>query len=219
MINGHFLDNRSLPVGFRLTPHDTSFYDLLATSAILLVDGAHELTRLLGVEHSEREAVADRMRELEHAADESTHAIMRKVNSSFITPFDREDIYDLASHLDDCMDLMEAAVDLIVLYRIGDLPDGISAQVEVLARMSELTAEAMPRLRSMRDLSEYWIEINRLENLADHIYRKLLAELFNNGADAIVVLKLKEVVDLLEAAADAFETVANRVESIAVKES
>jgi uncharacterized protein len=219
MINGHFLDNRSLLVGFRLTPRDTSFYDLLATSAILLVDGARELTRLLGVEHSEREAVADRMRELEHAADESTHAIMRKVNSSFITPFDREDIYDLASHLDDCMDLMEAAVDLIVLYRIGDLPDGISAQVEVLARMSELTAEAMPRLRSMRDLSEYWIEINRLENQADHIYRKLLAELFSNGADAILVLKLKEVIDQLEAAADAFETVANRVESIAVKES
>ena len=183
------------------------------------MDGARELTRLLGVEPSEREAVASRMRDLEHDADESTHAIMRKVNSSFITPFDREDIYGLASNLDDCMDLMEAAADLIVLYRIGDLPDGISAQVQVLARMSELTAEAMPRLRAMRDLSEYWIEINRLENQGDHIYRELLAELFNNGAEAITVLKLKEVVDELEAAADAFETVANTVESIAVKES
>ncbi len=216
---GHLPDNRSLPVGFRLTPQEDSFYDLFATSASHLVDGARELTKLLGVEHSEREAVASRMRDLEHAADESTHAIMRKVNSSFITPFDREDIYGLASNLDDCMDLMEAAADLIVLYRIGDLPDGISAQVEVLARMSELTAEAMPRLRSMRDLSEYWIEINRLENQADQIYRRLLAELFNNGADAITVLKLKEVIDELEAAADAFETVANTVESIAVKES
>ena len=206
-------------MGFRLTPHNTTFYDLFATSASPLVDGARELTKLLGVEPSEREASAARMRDLEHAADESTHAIMRKVNSSFITPFDREDIYGLASNLDDCMDLMEAAADLIVLYRIGDLPDGISAQVEVLARMSELTAEAMPRLRSMRDLSEYWIEINRLENQADHIYRELLAELFNNGADAITVLKLKEVTDQLEAAADAFETVANQVESIAVKES
>jgi uncharacterized protein Yka (UPF0111/DUF47 family) len=117
------------------------------------------------------------------------------------------------------MDLMEAAADLIVLYRIGDLPDGIAAQVEVLVRMAELTAEAMPRLRSMHDLEEYWIEINRLENQADQIYRKLLAELFNNGKDAITVLKLKEVVDELEAAADAFETVANTVESIAVKES
>ena len=216
---GHLPDNRSLPVGFRLTPQEDSFYDLFATSARHLVDGARELTKLLGVERSEREAVASRMRDLEHAADESTHAIMRKVNSSFITPFDREDIYGLASNLDDCMDLMEAAADLIVLYRIGDLPDGISAQVEVLARMSDLTAEAMPRLRSMRDLSEYWIEINRLENQADQIYRRLLADLFNNGADAITVLKLKEVIDELEAAADAFETVANTVESIAVKES
>jgi len=167
---------------------------------------------------SNQSAVRDRAT-LEHAADESTHAIMRKVNSSFITPFDREDIYGLASNLDDCMDLMEAAADLIVLYRIDDLPDGISAQVEVLARMAELTAEAMPRLRAMRDLSEYWIEINRLENQADQAYRRLLADLFNNGADAITVLKLKEVIDELEAAADAFETVAHTVESIAVKES
>jgi predicted phosphate transport protein (TIGR00153 family) len=204
---------------FRLTPKDSSFYDLFATSAGHLVEGARELTNLLGVERSEREAVAARMRDNEHAANDSTHAIMRKVNSSFITPFDREDIYGLASHLDDCMDLMEAAADLIVLYRIGDLPDGIAAQVQILVRMAELTAETMPRLRSMHDLSEYWIEINRLENQADQIYRRLLAEVFNDGQDAITVLKLKEVIDELEAAADAFETVANTVESIAVKES
>ena len=206
-------------MGFRLTPQENSFYDLFATSASHLVVGAKELTSLLGVEHSEREAVASRMQDIEHAADESTHAIMRKVNSSFITPFDREDIYSLASNLDDCMDLMEAAVDLIVLYRIGELPAGITAQVEVLTRMSELTAEAMPRLRSMSDLSEYWIEINRLENQADQIHRKLLAHLFSGQYDAIEVLKLKQVVDVLEEAADAFEHVANTVETIAVKES
>jgi uncharacterized protein Yka (UPF0111/DUF47 family) len=118
------------------------------------------------------------------------------------------------------MDLMDAAVDLIVLYRIGELPAGVSDQVEVLARMSELTADAMPRLRSMKDLSEYWIEINRLENQADQIYRRLLAELFNgNHLDAITVMKHKEVIEELEAAADAFEKVAHKVESIAVKES
>jgi uncharacterized protein Yka (UPF0111/DUF47 family) len=89
----HIPDDRSLPVGFRLTPQEDSFYDLLTTSARHLVDGAHELTNLLSVEHAEREAVAARMRDIEHAADDATHAIMRKVNSSFITPFDREDIY------------------------------------------------------------------------------------------------------------------------------
>jgi len=207
-------------VAFRLTPQENSFYDLFAKSASFLVDGARELTTILGVEPSEREAVAARMREIEHQADEATHEIIRKVNSSFITPFDREDIHGLAANLDDCMDLMDAAVDLIVLYRIGELPAGVSDQVEVLARMSELTADAMPRLRSMKDLSEYWIEINRLENQADQIYRRLLAELFNGEAtDAITIMKHKEVIEELEAAADAFEQVAHKVEGIAVKES
>ena len=207
-------------MGFRLTPQDNSFYDLFAKSASFLVDGARELTTILGVEPSEREAVAARMREIEHQADEATHEIIRKVNSSFITPFDREDIHGLAANLDDCMDLMDAAVDLIVLYRIGELPAGVAHQVEVLTRMSELTAEAMPKLRSMKDLTEYWIEINRLENQADQIYRRLLAELFNGQAtDAITIMKHKEVIEELEAAADAFEQVAHKVEGIAVKES
>ena len=207
-------------MGFRMTPQDNSFYDLFAKSASFLVDGARELTTILGVEPSEREAVAARMREIEHQADEATHEIIRKVNSSFITPFDREDIHGLAANLDDCMDLMDAAVDLIVLYRIGELPAGVAHQVEVLTRMSELTADAMPKLRSMKDLTEYWIEINRLENQADQIYRRLLAELFNGQAtDAITIMKHKEVIEELEAAADAFEQVAHKVEGIAVKES
>jgi uncharacterized protein len=206
-------------VRFRLTPQETGFYDLFATSASHLVDGSAILTQVLGADRSDREALAGKMRDAEHAADEATHAIMKKVNSSFITPFDREDIYALASALDDCMDLMEAAVDLIFLYQIDRLPAGVAAQVEVLVRMSELTAEAMTRLRSMRDLSEYWIEINRLENQGDQQYRRLLAELFNGDLRATEIMKLKEVVEELEAAADAFEKVANTVESIAVKES
>ena len=204
---------------FRLTPQDTSFYELFASSASHLVDGSALLTELLGADAPGREKLARRMREAEHAADEATHELLRKVNSSFITPFDREDIYALASNLDDCMDTMEAAADLIVLYQIGTLPTGVSTQVEVLARMSELTAEAMPRLRSMKDLAEYWIEINRLENQADQVYRRLLAELFNGDLKATAIMKLKEVIDELEAAADAFEKVAHTVEGIAVKES
>ena len=204
---------------FRLTPQDTSFYDLFATSAGHLVTGSTLLTQIVGADGYGREELAKLMRDAEHAADESTHELLRKVNSSFITPFDREDIYLLASNLDDCMDLMEAAADLIVLYQIGTLPSGVSTQVEVLVRMSELTAEAMPRLRSMKDLAEYWIEINRLENQADQVYRRLLAELFNGDLKATAIMKLKEVIDELEAAADAFEKVAHTVEGIAVKES
>ncbi|HLZ37306.1 MAG TPA: DUF47 family protein, partial [Mycobacteriales bacterium] len=129
------------------------------------------------------------------------------------------DIYRLAAGLDDCMDEMEAAADLIVLYELQELPRELGHQVEVLRRAADLTAGAMPRLRTMKDLTEYWIEVNRLENEADKTYRRLVARLFSGTYDALTVLKLKEVVDTLEAAADAFEKVANTVETIAVKES
>ena len=99
------------------------------------------------------------------------------------------------------------------------MPKEVVRQVEVLERASELTAEAMPRLRSMKNLNEYWIEINRLENQADQIYRRLLAKLFGGEYDALTVLKMKEVIDQLEGAADAFEHVANTIESIALKDS
>jgi predicted phosphate transport protein (TIGR00153 family) len=206
-------------VGFRLTPQDTSFFSLFATSAGLLVDATRELTRFLEVEPSGRSAIAQRLRDLEHAADDSTHEVLKKVNSSFITPFDREDIHALAASLDDCMDLIEETADLIVLYHIGDLPTGLTQQFEILARMAEVTAEAMPRLRSLKDLSSYWIEINRLENQADELHRAMVAELFNNATDAVYVIKLKGIIDGFEDAADAFEKVAHVVEGIAVKES
>lgn len=203
---------------FRLTPREDSYYDMFADSANNLVTGARLLVELIS-DGADREGIAEKMRACEHAGDEFTHAIMRRLNESFITPFDREDIYRLASTLDDVMDSMEAAADLVLLYKLEELPRDVVAQVEVLERAAELTAEAMPRLRGLRDLSEYWIEINRLENQGDQIYRRLLAELFGGDYDALTVLKLKEVIDQLEAAADAFEHVANTVETIAVKES
>ncbi|MDQ1602352.1 MAG: uncharacterized protein QOE01_197 [Actinomycetota bacterium] len=204
---------------FRITPRNNSFYAMFATSGQNLVTGAALLKELLGSAPEDRKEIADRMRAVEHAGDEATHAIMRELNETFVTPFDREDIYRLASSLDDVMDAMEAAVDLVALYQIGELPAEIADQVDVLERAAELTADAMPRLRSMKDLSEFWIELNRLENQADQVYRRLLARLFSGDYDALTVLKLKEVVDQLEAAADAFEHVANTVETIAVKES
>ncbi|MCW2944070.1 MAG: hypothetical protein JWR24_787 [Actinoallomurus sp.] len=203
---------------FRLTPREDSYYDMFADSANNLVTGARLLVELIS-DGTNREAIAEKMRACEHAGDEFTHAIMRRLNESFITPFDREDIYRLASCLDDVMDFMEAAADLVVLYKIEELPRDVVGQVEVLERAAELTAEAMPRLRGMKDLSEYWIEINRLENQGDQVYRRLLAELFGGEYDALTVLKYKEVIEQLEAAADAFEHVANTVETIAVKES
>jgi predicted phosphate transport protein (TIGR00153 family) len=206
-------------VRFRLTPRDASFYRLFAISGENLVAGARLLKEMLGADLALRKEIADKMRDAEHASDDATHAIMRQLNETFVTPFDREDIYRLASSLDDVMDFMEAAVDLVVLYQIEELPAEIADQVDVLERAAELTAEAMQRMQRVQELQDFWIELNRLENQADQVYRRLLARLFGGDYDALTVLKLKEVVDQLEAAADAFEHVANTVETIAVKES
>ncbi len=205
-------------MAFRFKPVDDVFYDLFQTSAQHLVEGAAILAELLG-EGADRVAIAAKMREAEHRADETTHEIASRVNNTFVTPFDREDIYALASGLDDVMDYMEEAVDLTVLYEVGALPAAVAEQVDVLQRCAELTAEAMPRLQSMKDLSEYWIEINRLENAGDQSFRQILALLFSGTYEALDVLKLKDIVESLESAVDAFEKVANIVEQIHAKES
>jgi predicted phosphate transport protein (TIGR00153 family) len=192
---------------------------MLSVSADNLVDAANVLAQIVAHSGAKREQLAREMRDAEHRGDEATHGIFRRLNSSFVTPLDREDIYRLAVGLDDCMDEMDAAADLIVLYELHELPTAVTHQVEVLQRAAKLTSDAIPRLRAMRALSDYWIEINRLENEADKTHRRLVARLFSGAYDALTVLKLKGVVDTLEAAADAFESVAHTVETIAVKES
>ena len=199
-------------------PVDNAFYELFTKSAAHLVDGAAILAEMLG-DSADRVEIASRMRDAEHQADEITHEIAKRVNSTFVTPFDREDIYALASGLDDVMDFMEEAVDLTMLYEVAALPAELAEQVEVLQRCAELTAEAMPRLRAMKGLDEYWIEINRLENAGDKSYRRILAKLFSGQYEALEVLKLKDIVDSLEDAVDAFEKVANIIEQIHAKES
>jgi predicted phosphate transport protein (TIGR00153 family) len=205
-------------VAFRLRPVETSFYDLFSKSANQLVEGAALLSEMI-VDGADRKSIAKRMREQEHLADDIAHEVIKQVNKTFVTPFDREDIYALASGLDDVMDFMEEAVDLVNLYEVEHLPAELMQQVEVVQRCATLTAETMPRLRTMKDLDEYWIEINRLENAGDKSYRRILAQLFSGRHEALEVLKLKDIVDSLESAIDAFERVANIIEQIAVKES
>ena len=112
-----------------------------------------------------------------------------------MTPFDREDIYALGSGLDDVMDMMDEAVDLVLLYEVRVLPPELAEQVEVLQRCAELTAAAMPRLQGLKELEDYWIEINRLENAGDKNHRRILAHLFSGEHKTIEVLKLKDIVE------------------------
>ncbi len=206
---------------FKLRPSDDTFYDFFSRAANNLVRGA-ELLSELGLPDVDVQSVSERLVDVEHDNDQVTHELFNKINSSFITPFDREDIYRLGSQLDDVMDHLEAVGSLIYLYGLTTLPAlprEMHELVDVLDQQAKITAEAMPRLRSMKNLTDYWVEINRLENEGDRAYRMLLVRLFSGEYDALTVLKMKEVADELEAACDAFEHVANTVETIAVKES
>jgi hypothetical protein len=202
----------------RLTPRDTVFYDQFAVSARNIVDAAELLERIV-TSGADRRVLNARMREIEHANDENTHEVMRRLNSTFVTPFDREDIYNLASRLDDVVDFLEAAADLVVLYELEEIPATTREVVGLLVAAARVTADAMPRLQATKDLAVYWIEVNRLENEADQLYRRTLATLFNGSYDALTALKLKDLADEVEAAADALEDVADTVETIVVKES
>jgi uncharacterized protein len=211
-------------MAFRLTPHERGFYPLFTRAAENIARAADDLAALVAAPPAERPELAKRVKDAENAGDELTHEIMVKLNKTFVTPFDREDIYRLTSSLDDVIDAMEEAADRIVLYRLGELPAGMKTQTDVLQRAAAATAEAMPRLATMAALKDYWVHLNSLEDEGDVAYRALLEELLAppgevDAADVLTILKLKEVIDSLEEAADAFETVANTVESIAVKES
>jgi predicted phosphate transport protein (TIGR00153 family) len=205
-------------VAFRITPRDNAFYTMFTEAGRNVAVTVDILSGLIDP-NANREAIAKELREREHAGDAVTHRIMRQLNTSFVTPFDREDIYRLASALDDVVDAVEAAADFVVLADVGKLPPLMTEQIQLLQRSANETAEAMGRLKTLRDLEPYWIEVNRLENEADRLYRKLLSKLFSGAYDALTMMKLREVADGLEEAADALEHVAHAVETIAVKES
>ena len=206
---------------FSFRPVEGVFFELFTRASQNLVRGTELLTEL-ALPGADVQSISERLIEVEHDSDEITHELYNKINSTFITPFDREDIYRLGSLLDDVMDHLEAVGSLLYLYgltKLPALPREMHELVDVLDQQAKLTAEAMPRLRAMKNLSDYWVEINRLENEGDRAYRMLLVRLFSGEYDALTVLKMKEVADELEAACDAFEHVSNAVETIAVKES
>ena len=210
-------------MGFRNKTQGPDFFEDFTSQARQLVQAVEFLTHIYAASPEERIALRDQLHEVEHRGDELNHDIVQRINSSFITPFDREDLQSLASHLDDCLDFIDEAGDLLVLYGITNIPEEIltllKSQIAVLTHCAELTAQNMPALKSPVDMRDYWIEINRLENEGDLTYRRALTTLFDSGLDPITIIKLKDVVESLEACADAFEHLANVIESLALKES
>lgn len=208
-------------MAFKFRPSDDTFYDYFSRAAANLVKGTAMLSEL-ALPGADVQSISERLSEVEHDSDSITHGLYNKINSSFITPFDREDIYRLGSGLDDVMDHLEAIGTFVYLYGLSQLPvlpREMHEIIDVLDQQAKVTSDAMSRLKSMKNLSDYWVECNRLENEGDRAYRMLLVRLFSGEYDALTVLKMKEVADELEAGCDAFEHVANTVETIAVKES
>lgn len=201
----------------RLIPRDQSFFDLFEQLAAKVAEGAEGLLDLLE-NYSDRERKTARIVDIEHEGDEVTHDVMRRLDTTFVTPFDREDVHRLTSSLDDVLDHIEAAADYLQLHKIEEpLPQMISL-ADTLARAARHTAAEIVNLRSMKGMERYWVEINRLENEGDRSYRRTIAELFSGQYQAIEVLKWKGVIEEIEQGIDRLEDVANTVESIVLKQ-
>ena len=194
------------------------FFDLFEESGANLRAAAGELRALIH-DYQDVELKARRIQEREHEGDEVTHAIIRHLNTTFVTPMDREDIYQLATALDDVMDAVEAAADLFVLHHIeAPLPE-MRLQADVLDRAAEQTEQALRVFRHLKreELEPYWVEINSLENEGDQLFRRAVAGLFSGDHRAMDVLRWKEVIETLEEALDGLENVANVIESVVLK--
>jgi uncharacterized protein len=201
-----------------LAPRDRQFFDLFEEAGGNILRAAGLLEEMLR-DFPERNALARDILICEQEGDRITHDIIQRLNQTFVTPLDREDIHELAAALDDVVDYTEEVADYLGLYKIEAPMSQAQELAKVLHLAARQIAEAMPRLRGFKDLSPYTVEINRLENDGDRITREAIASLFDNGIDPMVVIRWKDIFERLEEAIDATETVANIVEGIVIKNS
>jgi predicted phosphate transport protein (TIGR00153 family) len=201
----------------RLIPRDTRFFGLFADMAGNLGEAARLLKQTLEDFRDVDERVRQ-LKEIEHRGDEMTHNILTKLNQTFITPFDREDIHRLASSLDDVLDFTYAAGVRLIMYKITSAPEAASKLADILVRQTEQLSQAVGRLEKDHDhVLENCVEINRLEKEADQVARSAIAALFEKEKDPISLIKLKELYEVLETATDKAEDAANVLEGVVVK--
>jgi predicted phosphate transport protein (TIGR00153 family) len=199
-----------------LIPRDEKFIELFVTDAENVLAAARLLQNFFQ-NYGERERLASQLIDLEHRGDEISHDIGHRLEKTFVTPFDREEIHALISRLDDVIDLIEEVADTCVLYGVENPTQAASEQADIIVRQCEQIVAAMRNLTDFKKLEPYWIEIHRLENDGDRITRRAIASLFSNGEDPMNVIKWKDVYSLLEETIDACEDVANVIERIFVK--
>jgi predicted phosphate transport protein (TIGR00153 family) len=205
----------------KLLPHDEHFYALLEESAQNLVRASKELKRLpLCKTQAERVRAARRIKEVEHEGDAITHRIFSELNSTFVTPLDREDIHELASALDDILDQMDGCAHRFVLYKITRVPKAVPKLIEVLNHSIAELERSVHLLRKLNDVEEFqnsFKKVNEYENEADDIFDQAVADLFDKEKNPVQIIKLKEVFVGLETATDKCEDAANVLEGILIK--
>jgi predicted phosphate transport protein (TIGR00153 family) len=203
-------------VRLRLIPREERFFDLFVDDAANVLGAARLLEAMLR-SYDVLERRAGEIRDAEHRGDEISHDIGHRLEATFVTPFDREDIHGLISALDDVLDLIEEVADTFVLYRIETPSKVAIKQASLVVKQCELLHEALLHLREFKGLDKYWIEVHRLENEGDKIARQAIAGLFEDKVDAVTLLKWKEIYSLLETTIDKCEDVANIIERITIK--
>jgi predicted phosphate transport protein (TIGR00153 family) len=199
-------------------PRDRIYFELFEEAGQNLLKAGALLYDLLSGYPDTRALAADIL-DLEHEGDRITHDIIDRLNHTYVTPIDREDILALASALDDIVDYTEEVADYLGLYKIEAPMDQAIRLARVLKDATGQIAEAIPHLRAFRDISRYTVEVNRLENEGDRITREAVASLFDGGIDPMVVIRWKDIFERLEAAIDAAERAANIIEGIVIKNS
>lgn len=200
----------------RFLPKETKFFDLFAELSTSLNAGAMLLRNILE-DPREVRARVERMQEIEHEGDRATHAIIAKLNQTFITPFDREDIHRLASSLDDVLDFVNAAALRLVMYKIAQPGPAAAELAGIIVLQAEELAKGVSLLEKNNGVIKHCDEVNRLEDDADNVSRKAIAELFESEKDPIQLIKMKELYEVLEYATDKAEDAANVLEAIVLK--
>ena len=199
-----------------LIPKDNSFFAMFAEMSNNLIAGASVLVDLFA-DYREVSGKIKEIRRIEHVGDDLTHSILTKLNQTFITPFDREDIHKLASSLDDVLDLINSAGARITMYKITQPPPAAAELARIILLQSQELAKAVPLLQKNGDVLLHCVEINRLENEADQVSRQAIGELFEHEKDPINLIKIKELIEVLETATDKAEDAADVLETVALK--
>jgi predicted phosphate transport protein (TIGR00153 family) len=205
-------------VRLSLLPRDRTFFDLFIEAGNNTVKASRLLDQMMATWPDSGD-LSKQVVDAEHEGDRITHAIVQRLNSTFVTPIDREDIYGLATQMDDIVDYTEEAADFLGLYKIEAPMSQAQELTKVLVAACEQLAAGLEHLRDFKDLDKYWIEIHRLENDGDRISRDAVASLFSNGIDPMVVIRWKDMFAVLENAIDATETAAQILEGIVIKNS